>query len=72
LKRRPDLVDHLPQHNSSASIINTALLALHYSKCDVRNWEERKAAFKLTVDKPHDGFVDNVIVNAGMSGDDPF
>lgn len=40
--------------------------------CDVRDWEQQKNAFKTAALKSKNGFIDIVIANAGISGDDPF
>jgi NAD(P)-dependent dehydrogenase (short-subunit alcohol dehydrogenase family) len=46
--------------------------SVHFAECDVRQWEEQKAAFRLAASKSSSGMIDVVIANAGISGDDPF
>jgi len=45
---------------------------VHFTKCDVRSWADQKLAFTTAAAKSVNGFIDIVIANAGISGDDPF
>ncbi|KIV96393.1 hypothetical protein PV10_00271 [Exophiala mesophila] len=44
---------------------------VHYSKCDVTKWADQAALFKSATAKSPSGNIDIVVVNAGISGQDP-
>lgn len=44
---------------------------VHYSRCDVTKWADQAALFKSAIAKSPSGKIDIVVVNAGISGQDP-
>jgi NAD(P)-dependent dehydrogenase (short-subunit alcohol dehydrogenase family) len=65
----------LSSHRILLLLANRSILLydrlVHFARCDVTQWEDQAALFKLAVEKSKSGNIDLVVANAGISGQDP-